>query len=80
MISCSPLVAPSRVRPDYRELISYRTYATEQPSDNQQKPAEPKSTREKVKLLVREYGTVGFVFYMGVSFTSLGTCYVLVSK
>ncbi|XP_064393262.1 protein FAM210B, mitochondrial-like [Halichondria panicea] len=80
MVSCSPpSVVPSR--PDYRELISYRSYATEQPSDDQQKPVvEPKSNREKVKLLVKEYGPVGFAFYMGVSFTSLGTCYVLVSN
>ncbi len=35
---------------------------------------------ERVKVILKEYGRVGFVFYMIVSLTSLGTCYLLVNK
>lgn len=38
------------------------------------------SNTEKIKVLVKEYGTVAVVFHTIISLFSLGTCYLLVSK
>ena len=38
------------------------------------------SYTEKIKVILKEYGTVGFVFHMGMSLMSVGTCYLLVDK
>ncbi len=35
---------------------------------------------EKVKIVIKEYGTVAVVFHTAISLFSLGTCYMLVSK
>ncbi len=39
-----------------------------------------KGNIEKVKTVLKEYGTVGVVFHMTISLFSVGTCYLLVSK
>ena len=38
------------------------------------------SNTERIKVLMKEYGTVAVVFHTVVSLFSLGTCYLLVSK
>ena len=38
------------------------------------------SNTERIKVLVKEYGTVAVVFHTIISLFSLGTCYLLVSK
>ena len=38
------------------------------------------SNTERIKVLVKEYGTVAVVFHTIMSLFSLGTCYLLVSK
>ena len=38
------------------------------------------SYTERVKVIMKEYGTVGVVFHTVISLISLGTCYFLVSR
>ena len=38
------------------------------------------SNTEKVKIVVREYGTVAIIFHTCISLFSLGSCYLAVSK
>ena len=38
------------------------------------------SSTERIKVILREYGTVAFVFHISMSLCTLGTCYLLVSK
>lgn len=39
-----------------------------------------KGNVEKVKVIIKEYGSVAVVFHTAISLVSLGTCYLLVSK
>ena len=43
-------------------------------------PAKAASSTERIKVILREYGTVGVVFHISMSLCTLGTCYLLVSK
>ena len=38
------------------------------------------SSTERIKIILKEYGTVAFVFHISMSLCTLGVCYVLVSK
>ena len=42
--------------------------------------AKAQSSTERIKIILREYGTVAFVFHISMSLCTLGTCYILVSK
>lgn len=61
----------------YMDLFSYRAYSTESESAES---AKSKSSIQKIKVILREYGTVAVVFHTVMSLGSLGTCYLLVSK
>ena len=37
------------------------------------------SNKEKMKILVRDYGATAVIFHVSISLTSLGLCYLLVS-
>ena len=43
-------------------------------------PTKAVSSTERIKVILREYGTVAFVFHISMSLCTLGTCYLLVSK
>ena len=38
------------------------------------------SSTERIKIILKEYGSVAFVFHISMSLCVLGVCYVLVSK
>ena len=44
------------------------------------KDVEPKSYIQKVKKVLKEYGTVAVVFHTAISLASFGTCYLLVKQ
>jgi len=61
---------PSTASPALRaEVTLGRTYYSTKPT-----------LRERTKVIVKEYGPIGFAFYITVSLMSLGTCYLLVDK
>jgi hypothetical protein len=43
-------------------------------------PAPKLSSMERIKVVLREYGTVGVVFHTVISLASLGTCYLVVDS
>ena len=78
---------PLLIRKEHCEMVHlnnqwYTTNASEQSSQDQSSPQsnKPKSSTERIKVILKEYGTVGFVFHISVSLCSVGTCYILVSK
>lgn len=42
--------------------------------------SKPAGNKEKLKQAVSQYGATVIVFHVGISLTSLGICYLLVSK
>lgn len=69
------------------QLCKYTTNASQPSSQNQPQPnklesntEKPKSSTERIKVILKEYGAVAFVFHISVSLCSVGTCYILVSK
>ena len=68
-------VVPSSLCVKYNDYKPYTTNTNDGQSNNK-----PKSNIDKIRMILKEYGTVGVVFHTCISLTSLGTCYVLVSK
>lgn len=74
----SPAVCTSRVN---GVIISVqRVMYSNSTTSTSPVPKKSQSYMERIKLIMKEYGSVGVIFHTVISLFSIGTCYYLVSR